>query len=59
MNFATISADVISYTSLSEGEKRKLENSIKHLLSELSEKYKEHGFFGRLVQGDYIECAIN
>ncbi|KAF0236735.1 MAG: fumarate [Prolixibacteraceae bacterium] len=59
MNFATISSDVISYTSLSDEAKRKLENSIKRLLSELSEKYKEQGFFGRLVQGDYIECVIN
>jgi hypothetical protein len=59
MNFATISADVISYTSLLEDEKRKLESGIKELLGELTEKYKGNAFYGRLVQGDYIECAIN
>ncbi len=59
MNFATISADVISYTSLSQDEKRKLETSINQLLIMLSEKYKQQSFYGRLVQGDYIECALD
>ena len=59
MNYATISADVISYTSLSETEKRKLEAGIKKLLGDLSEKYRKQGFYGRLIQGDYIECAVN
>jgi len=59
MNYATISADVISYTSLLEVEKRKLETGIKALLNELTEKYREYSFYGRLVQGDYIECALN
>ncbi len=58
MNGATISADIISYTSLSESDKRNIENKIKKLLVELSEKYKEDDFFGRIIQGDYIECAI-
>jgi hypothetical protein len=59
MSLATISADVISYTSLADDEKRKLEKGIRDLLSDLSVRYKKHGFFGRLVQGDYIECAMN
>ena len=58
MNGATISADIISYTSLSEGDKRNVENKIKILLIELTENYKDDGFFGRIIQGDYIECAI-
>jgi hypothetical protein len=58
MNNATISADVISYTLLPETEKRKLENGIKLLLGELSLKYYQEGFYGRMVQGDYIECAL-
>ncbi len=57
MNYSTISADVISYASLSEEEKRQLEIGIKELLSDLTKKYKKYSFFGRLVQGDYIECA--
>ncbi|MGQ1946541.1 hypothetical protein ACT3CD_05500 [Geofilum sp. OHC36d9] len=56
---ATISADVISYTSLNEYEKRELEQSIHQLIDELKELYKEENFFGRLVQGDYIEFAMD
>lgn len=59
MNKASISADIISYTSLGEEDKRQIEADIKNLLVELSEKYKEHGFYGRIIQGDYIECALN
>ena len=58
MNNATISADVISFTLLPEAEKRKLENGIKELLGELSVKYSQEGFYGRMVQGDSIECAM-
>ncbi|HEX2937112.1 MAG TPA: RNA polymerase subunit sigma-70 [Bacteroidales bacterium] len=58
-NFATISADVISYTSLAEEEKRGLESAIKQLLLDLTVMYGKYSFFGRLVQGDYIECAID
>lgn len=59
MNYSTISADIISYTSLSEEEKRELETGIKELLSDLTNKYENYSFYGRLVQGDYIECAFN
>lgn len=58
MDGATISADIISYTSLSEVDKRNIEHEIKKLLIELTEKYKDDSFFGRILQGDYIECAI-
>jgi hypothetical protein len=57
MNYSTISADVISYTSLLEEEKRELETGIKELLSDLTNKYETYSFYGRLVQGDYVECA--
>ena len=59
MNSSTISADIISYTSLSLEDKRKIELIIRQLISELTEKYKEFGFFGRIVHGDYIECAMH
>ena len=58
MNYATISADVISYTSLLEKEKRELEPGIKDLIYELTKDYERDSFYGRLVQGDYIECAL-
>lgn len=59
MNSATISADVISYTLLSTEDKAKLNDKIKELLAFLQEKFKDQYFFGRLVQGDNIECALN
>lgn len=58
MNGATISADIISYTSLSDGDKRNIEQKIHNLIVELSSKYQDAGFFGRMIQGDYIECAM-
>ncbi len=58
MNYATISADVISYTSLTNIERRKLEANIKDLLSQLTSRYQDQKFYGRLIQGDYIECAM-
>jgi hypothetical protein len=59
MNSSTISADIISFTSLADEDKRKIELQIKLLISELTDKYKDDGFFGRIIQGDYIECAMN
>jgi hypothetical protein len=59
MNNATLSADVISFTLLPENEKRNLEKGIKSILNDLALRYKNEGFYGRIVQGDYIECAIN
>jgi DNA-binding NarL/FixJ family response regulator len=59
MNSASISADIISYTSLSKEDKRNIESEIKKLLELLADKYKDQNFFGRIIKGDYIECAIN
>ncbi len=58
MNSATISADIISYTSLSEGLKRKVGKGMEDLLQDLGTRYGKDDFFGRIVQGDYIECAL-
>lgn len=58
MHFATISADVISYTALSETEKRLLESGIRELLTDLTSRFEKQSFYGRLVQGDFIECAL-
>lgn len=58
MNYGTISADIIAFTALPETERRKLETAVNGLLSDLSKTYQSSGFFGRLVQGDYIECAF-
>lgn len=59
MNSSTLSADIVSFTSLKVEDKRKIEEQIKLLISDLTAKYREDGFFGRIIQGDYIECALN
>ncbi len=58
MNSTTISADIISFTSLSSKDKELLNSKIQVLLSDLTEKYKAEQFFGRIAQGDYVECAM-
>ncbi|MFW5754632.1 MAG: hypothetical protein ACOCV9_07495 [Marinilabiliaceae bacterium] len=58
MNRATISADIVSYTSLADEDKREIERKTRELLGQLSQKYREEGFYGRMVQGDYLECAM-
>ncbi len=59
MNGASISADIISYTSLSFEDKRNIEEQVKNLLEVLTKKYQNSLFFGRIIKGDYIECAMN
>ncbi|MGV8095156.1 MAG: hypothetical protein AB2L24_25160 [Mangrovibacterium sp.] len=58
MNNAAISADIISSSVLSQDDKKVLRDCILQLIGELSNKYKDEKFLGRIVQGDYIECAI-
>ncbi len=58
MNGASISADNISYTYLSQEDKRNIEKEVKELLQVLTEKYQNESFFGRMVKGDYIECVV-
>ena len=58
MNHATISADIISYTSLEINERRNVENIIKRFINDLSNKYTNNAFFGRLIKGDYVELVL-
>lgn len=55
MIHAVISGDVIASTSLNEHGKRKVEDALKGLISELKDKYN---VYGRLIKGDYLECYI-
>ncbi|HAW58927.1 MAG TPA: fumarate hydratase [Bacteroidales bacterium] len=57
MNLA-ISADIIAFTTLPDEDRRRLEKGIKGLLYDLENKFKSRNFFGRMVQGDRIECAM-
>lgn len=54
--YATISADIVSSTSLSGDSMKELNNGLKHCLEEISTHYQ--GFWGRIVRGDSIECAL-
>lgn len=54
--YATISADIVSSTSLSIGETVALKKRVSDLFVSLSAKFQ--GFWGRLIKGDYIECVV-
>lgn len=58
MNNAAISADIISYTSLGENDKRILEQKIKKLIDEITVHFNREVILGRLILGDYIEFAM-
>jgi hypothetical protein len=57
MTYATISADIVSSTSLSKSALIELAGKIKSFLELIAERYP--GFWGRLVKGDSIECVMN
>ena len=59
MNRATISADIVSSTSLDSKQRLELEEKLTKLLSVLKEEFTSSGFFGRLIKGDYIECVLD
>lgn len=54
--YATISADIVSSTSLSKDETIELKQKIEELFILLEEKYPN--FWGRQIKGDYIECLV-
>jgi hypothetical protein len=54
--YATISADIVSSTSLSLESTIELKQKIGQLLKLLENKYTN--FWGRQIKGDYIECFI-
>jgi hypothetical protein len=58
MNRATISADIVSSTSLSVEQRLFLERELKKLLRILKQTFSSKTFFGRLIKGDYIECVL-
>ncbi len=54
--FASISADIVSSTSLTIQSMIELNEHIKKMLEILESKYD--GFWGRLVRGDTVECIL-
>ena len=59
MNKATISADIVSSTSLNVEQRLVLEKELKKLLRILKQTLGSKMFFGRLIKGDYIECVLD
>ena len=57
-NRATISADIISSTSLEVEQRLYLEDRLNFFLSVVQKQFRQDGFYGRLIKGDYIECAL-
>lgn len=55
--YATISADVVSSTSLLKEAMIELNERLKKCLSTLELRYQ--GFWGRIVKGDSIECVMD
>lgn len=56
---ATISGDIFSYTALNEKDKRLIESLVKSLIGQLTERYQNENFYGRVIKGDAIEIALN
>lgn len=54
--FATISADIVSSTSLSVNDTIELKQRIESIFGLLKVKYPD--FEGRQIKGDYIECIV-
>ncbi len=54
--FATISADIVSSTSLSVAETIELKQKIEKLFGTLKNRYPD--FWGRQIKGDYMECVV-
>jgi len=57
-NSATISADIVSSTALSVGDRLFLEKKMLELLTILEQFFGTEQFYGRLIKGDYIECVL-
>lgn len=55
--YATISADIVSSTSLPVRSLIELKESVKDVLGLLERRFE--GFWGRIVRGDTIECVMN
>lgn len=54
--YATISADIVSSTSLSKNDIIRIKQYVEKELDMLEKKFPS--FWGRLIKGDYIECVI-
>ena len=55
MKYSVISGDVVSSTSLTDEDRKLVEERLKILLKDLK---KEFNVYGRIIKGDYLECVV-
>lgn len=55
MKYSVISGDVVSSTSLTNEDRKLVEERLKILLQDLK---KEFNVYGRIIKGDYLECVV-
>ncbi|MDX1462887.1 MAG: fumarate hydratase [Marinirhabdus sp.] len=55
MEYAVISGDIISSTSLNSADKQVLTEQLTQLLTDLQQHFN---VYARLIKGDYIECVV-
>ncbi|MDR0546276.1 MAG: RNA polymerase subunit sigma-70 [Dysgonamonadaceae bacterium] len=58
MKKATISADIVSSTSLDKVQRMELEEELRKMIEILEKNFSKKSFFGRIIKGDYIECVV-
>jgi len=58
-NRATISCDIVSSTALSTESRDILATKLRGLIKKLTKHFEKEGFYGRILKGDYIECALD
>ncbi|PVW15717.1 fumarate hydratase [Marixanthomonas spongiae] len=55
MNYAVLSGDIVSSTSLHGKDRNLVEKELAKLLKDLK---REFNVYGRIIKGDYIECVV-
>ena len=55
MNYSVISGDIVSSTSLTNEDRKLVEEKLKILLQDLKNHFN---VYGRVIKGDYLECVV-
>lgn len=55
MKYSVISGDIVSSTSLNSEDRKRVEENLRHLLSDLKQEFN---VYGRIIKGDYLECVV-
>lgn len=55
MNYSVISGDIVSSTSLTNEDRKLIEENLEILLQDLKIQFN---VYGRVIKGDYLECVV-